>query len=73
MYRLDSLVVIAGRIQGSQVQLPIKEPVIPKMLWYQLFPCLALNIKKGNTGSLSNSNNIILRIAAIIFTELSWP
>ena len=39
----------------SRAQSPVKDRVIPKTLlkWYQQFPCLALKIKKGNTGSFS--------------------
>ena len=37
----------------SRVQSPVKDRVITKTFykWYQQLPCLALNIKKGNTGS----------------------
>ena len=41
----------------SWIRSPVKDRVIPKTLqkWYQQFPCLAVNIEKGNTGSFSRN------------------
>ena len=53
---LDSLVVECWlRVQEVPGSIHSQGPRHTKdvIKWYQLFPCLALNIKKGNTGSFS--------------------